>query len=297
MRHPFLFSWIFYLKAYFCQKQNFLQDQIPMKKLFCALAISAIFASCQSNDTTKTYLPRTISVNERFNDPQPGADSVFRIVQISDDKRAGTPEDPKVWYQIKRGDTTIRIQTNPSDSASGVVDFKDFTFVNTQKTCMLAQIKDNSGLTAPYYLIAFKDGKVDVVSLYRASKGTQDDKLMGLSRIGRDGYVVNHDFFITNVNAKLYFIKRPDESERIKGQFVVKSPDKQTLVFLMPSSDLYQVNYITNDTYSVPLGMKGDLDGVYAHIQTKFKWNKDKKGVQFLKPGNDDRVVDMSEFK
>ncbi|MEJ2881755.1 hypothetical protein [Pedobacter sp. GR22-6] len=268
-----------------------------MKKLFCALAISAVFASCQSTLNTKTYLPRTISANEKFNDPQPELDSAFKVVQISDDKRAGTPEDPKIWYQIKRGDTTIKIQTNPSDAASGVIDFKDFTFVNTQKTCLLAQVKDSSGLTAPFYLIAFKDGKVDIVSLYRASKGSQDDKLMGLSRIGRDGYVINHDFFITNVNAKLYFIKRPDENERIKGQFIVKSPDKQTLVFLMPSSDLYQVNYITNDTYTVPLGIKADLEGVYTHIQTKFRWDKDKKGVQFLKPGNDDRIVDISEFK
>lgn len=268
-----------------------------MKKLFCALAVSALFASCQSTQNTKTYLPRPISANEKFNDPQPELDSAFKVVQITDDKRAGTPEDPKTWFQVKRGDTTIRIQANPSDSSSGVIDFKDVTFVNTQRTCMIAQLKDSSGLTAPFYLIAFKDGKVDVVSLYRASKGSQDDELMGLTRIGRDGYVVNHDFFITNVNAKLYFIKRPNENERIKGQFIVKSPDKQTLVFLMPSSDLYQVNYITNDTYSVPLGIRTNMEGVYAHIQTKFRWDKDKRGVQFLKPGNDDRIVDISEFK
>ena len=197
---------------------------------------------------------------------------------------------------IKRGDTTALVQLNPDDTASIARDFSSAIFINTQKTTILAQVKDESGLTAPFVLFTLKDGNTEVVQLYRASKNTPDEKVMGLYRVGRDGYLINQDFFITNVNAKVYLMKRENPEERINGQFFMMSPDKETMVFMMPSGKLYQIHYSTGETHSEPLGISPNAEGLYNHVQSNFSWAKTKRGISFLKKSNNDRIVDISEF-
>ena len=268
-----------------------------MKRALYALALSITFFSCQQKEITKTYIPRILTANEKFNDPQELMDSAFSIVRIVDEKRAGTIEDPKEWFSIKRGDTTVRVQMNPTDTASATADFANAVYINTQKTTILAQIKDESGLTAPFFLITLKDGITEAVQLYRPSKGGPDEKAMGLYRVGRDGYLINQDFFVTNVNAKVYLMKRQNPDQRINGQFFMMSPDKETIVFMMPDAKLYQIHYSTGETHSEPLGISPDDEGLYTHVQTGFSWTKTKRGISFLKKNDDNRIVDISEFK
>ncbi|TKC08708.1 hypothetical protein [Pedobacter frigoris] len=268
-----------------------------MKKILYALTLSVILFSCQQKEITKNYIPRVLTANEKFNEPQNITDSAFKVIRVVDEKREGTPADPKEWLTIKRGDTAIRIQANPNDTASANGNFAVATYVNTQKTTILAQVKDKSGLTAPFFLVTLKDGKTEVIQLYRPSKGAPNEKLMGLYRVGRDGFLINQDFFVTNVNAKVYLMKRQNPEERINGQFFVMSPDKETLVFLMASGQLYQVHFSSGETHTEPLGTSPSIEGIYNYVQTNFSWTKTKRGVSFLKRSNDDRIVDISEFK
>lgn len=267
-----------------------------MKNILYLLSLSLLLFSCQKKENTKTYIARVIKNNENFNKYSEGTDTLS-ITKFDNKNSATTDADTNEYFGVKFGDTVIRIQTDPNDTSSANGKFSQATFVNTQKTCLLIQLADQSGLTAPFYLIALKDGNLDVVQLYRPSKGVQNDKLMGLVRVGRDGYVINHDFFITNVNSKLYFIKRQDPEERIKGSFFLLSPDKQTLAFLMPSSVLYQVHYSSGEVFNQPLSVQPEDPDIYNYVQNNYIWEKNKKSVQFLKRRNDDRIVDIKEFK
>lgn len=158
---------------------------------------------------------------------------------------------------------------------------------------------DNSGLAAPSYIIALKNGKLNVVSLYRASNGKEDTKYTtGINKLGRAGYLVNNDFFITNVNANVNLVKRQNPEERIQGEFILNSPDKTTLVFLTPSS-LYQVHYPSDEVVNEKLAKpapQSDAE-LTEWVKNNYIWAKNKKGITFLKFNDSDRIVDIKEFQ
>lgn len=268
-----------------------------MKNIFYALVLTTLLFSCQqSQDKSSTYTPRTLTADEKFNGYTEGADSVFTLVA-----KKNQPANSEVneGFNIKFKDTLVKIQINKADPNSATDKFSFAQFINTQKTTMLVQIADNSGLAAPCFLLALKDGKLDVVSLYRPSTGKQDSKYtIGLNKLGRAGYIVNNDFFITNVNAQVYLIKRQNPEERIQGQFILNSPDKSTLVFLTPKS-LYQVHHSSNESLNEPF--KGTAPESAADISTwvrnNFIWQTNKKGIAFLKFSDSDRIVDIKEFQ
>lgn len=267
-----------------------------MKNILYALVLSTLLFSCQQNqDKTATYTPRVLTAYEKFNGYTEGTDSVFTLVAKKSD---GTTSEIQEAFNIKFKDTLVKIQINKADPNSATDMFSFAQFINTQKTTMLVQIADNSGLAAPCFILAVKDGKLEVVSLYRPSTGKQDSKYTtGLNKLGRAGYVVNNDFFVTNVNANVYLIKRQNPEERIQGQFILNSPDKSTLVFLTPNS-LYQVHYSSDDIFNEPF--KGSAPESAADISTwvrdNFIWQKSKKGIDFLKFSDSDRIVDIKEF-
>lgn len=268
-----------------------------MKKTLYALVLSVLFFSCQQNqDKSATYTPRILTNNEKFNGYLEGSDSAFTILVHKDE--AGTSK-PEQEYNVKFKDTLVKIQINKADPNATVDKFSLVQFINTQKTTLLVQIADNSGLAAPCYLLALKDGKLDVVSLYRPSKGKQDTKYTtGINRLGRAGYVVNNDFFITNVNAQVYLLKRQIPAERIQGEFILNSPDKSTLVFLTDKS-LYQVHYVSDEAYNESFSNTAPQSAteMQTWVRNNFMWEKNKKGINFLKFNDSDRVVDIREFQ
>lgn len=266
-----------------------------MKKIAYALGLSALLFSCQQKETAVTYKPRTLTSSEKFNDAQPAADSVFTIYKYNSGK--DEPLSGSEAFGIKFKDTLVRIQVNPADSSAFADKFSFVQPINTQKTTMLVQLADHPDLATAFYLIALKDDQLNVVSLNRPSTGEQDRKFTkGLNKIGRGGYLVNNDFFIANVNAQVHLIKRQNPQERIQGEFILNSPDKSTLVFLQPSS-LYQVHYESDDvftqTISKPAPAGADLSG---WIRDNFSWEKNKKGITFLKFSDSNRIVDIREF-
>ena len=264
-----------------------------MRKVLYLFAVSAIVYSCGNKDISATYVPRPLTVTEKFNESAEPGDTALRIVKYKGDEKEAS--DAKEAFSIKFRDTLVNIKISESDSAGGTGKFAFAQFVNTQKTAILAQIADNSGLTAPFFIIALKEGKLDVASLYRASNGKLDTKYTkGVNQVGRNGYVINNDFFVANVNAKVYVLKRQNPDERIQGEFITNSPDKTTLAFLTPTS-LYQVNYVANEALNVPLN-KDAINDAYRYIQQNFTWQEAKGGIYFMKPGGD-KIVDISSFR
>lgn len=268
-----------------------------MKNVLFALILSAVLFSCQQNvQTSASYTPRVLTAYEKFNGDHEGTDSVFTILLS---KNEASTSEVKEEFNVKFKDTLVKIQINKADPNSATDKFSFAQFINTQKTTLLVQIADKSGLAAPCYLLAFKDGKLDVVSLYRPSAGKDDTKFTtGLNKLGRAGYIVNNDFFITNVNAQVYLIKRQHPDERIQGDFILNSPDKATLVFLTPKS-LYQVNYSSDEVYNEQLSKPAPQSTADMNdwIKNNFIWAKSKKGMTFLKFNDSDRIVDIKEFQ
>ncbi len=268
-----------------------------MKKTLYALVLSVLFFSCQQNqENAATYTPRVLTANEKFNGYLEGSDSAFTVLVHKDE---ASSSEVKEEFKVKFRDTLVKIQINKADPNSATEKFSSVQFINTQKTTMLVQISDKSGLTAPCYLLSVKDGKLEVISLYRPSTGKQDTKYTtGIIKVGRAGYVVNNDFYITNVNAQVYLIKRQNPNERIQGQFILNSPDKSTLVFLTEKS-LYQVHYVSDDVHNETFSkaVPQSAADLPEWVRNNFMWQKNKKGITFLKFNDSDRIVDIREFQ
>jgi hypothetical protein len=271
-----------------------------MKLQVFAFLLSIVLLSCQKKETGKIYSPRSLTAQEDFNQFEKGNENALSIYKYANENANSDGNIPGETFGVKFRDTTVSIQANASEKNSVTDQFSFAEFLNTQKTSLLVQLKDSSGLTAPFYLLSIKDGKLDIVSIYRPSSGKEDRRFTkGLSRIGRSGYLINNDFFISTVNVKVYPIKRQNPAERIQGLYFMNSKDKKTLVFLV-SSSLYEVNYPTGEVYTQPLPpeMPKDPAEVFPWIQNNYSWQTDERGVSFLKENKDDnRIIDIKEFK
>jgi hypothetical protein len=268
-----------------------------MKNLVYALALSVFLFSC-SGKHESVVVPRVLTETERFNSYQEG-DALF-IMKYGTEDRVKDDKVGQGEFNIKFRDTTIIIQTNPSDPAAKTDKFSFAQYVNTQKTTILAQAAGKEGATAPVYLINLNENKVEVISLSRPSKGAKDKEYtQGLIKVGKTGFIVNNDFFVTNVNAKAYVLKRQNPDERIQGIYFNLSQDKQTLVFLTANS-LYQVHYPTNqvNTQILPADKSTTPDLASVYIASNYKWVVNNK-IAFLKKtgGDSNEVVDISSFK
>lgn len=263
-----------------------------MRPLFFILIILTFFGCSQNDDQSKTYTAKALTSYETFNEqPIKKGDSIT-IHRVNDEKES--------WFRVKFRDTTVRIQINASDSSSISDNFSFAKFVNTQKTALLVQIADKSGLVAPSFLIALKNGKLEVISLNRESKGSQDQKFTkGIIKVGSTGYVVDNDFYVTNVKTKVYLIKRQNPEERIQGDFLMISPDKETLTFLVANS-IYQVNFPSDAvmTLALPENAPKQESAIFEWLQKSYHFEKNNKGINFLKANVDDnKIVNISDFK
>jgi len=272
-----------------------------MKKLLFALSITSLLFSCKPAQNEKVLIPKILSANGIFNGESSGKTDVINILDYKTGKELLTGDDPDTSksYTLKYKDSVLSIQTDPADPKSASKQFASARYVNSKKTTLLVQLKDQSGLTAPCYILSLDNKKIDAISLYRPSKGAQDRKYTnGIISVNRDGYVVNNDFFVTNVKTRVYLIKRQNEAERIQGDFFLKSFDKETLVFLMPHS-LYQVHYPTGLSNVIPLGadLPATLTGIQVWVSNNYSWHKTGKGISFLqKNPNENRIIDLKDL-
>jgi len=272
-----------------------------MKSGIYALLFAFVFMGCEQKENVKTYTPRVLTANESFNDFADESKGKLTVFKSADpDSVNKDNKEAKVWYGIKVGDTTVRIQTNMTDKNSGSSAFSTVEFVNTQKTAVIVELANSTGLGSPFYLIALKSGKVEVVNFYRPStSNNQDNRLVkGIHKVGRSGYLIRNDFFVTTVDARVYFMKRQDPKERIQGIHLINSPDKKTFVFLV-SDALYEVHYPTGEVFTQPLSGKAPkvAEYMFKYIQDNYSWQKNAKGISFLKANPDDnRIIDGGDL-
>lgn len=266
-----------------------------MKLPIYVILFSLVLLGCQKNDG-KVYLPRELTTDEDLNQSvKTAALSITRLVDEEADNKAKLEV-----FSVKFGDTTVKVQTNKADVKSATGHFAYAQFINTQKSSLLVQVADASGLTAPFYLLTLNKGQLDVISLYRASNGKADSRFTkGLTKVGLSGYLINNDYYVTPVSAKVYPIKRQTPEERIQGLYFINSPDKKTVVFLVGSS-FYEVHYPSGETFTQLLAATApaEPEALYKWIQDNYSWQKNDKGISFLKANiEDNRVRNFSEFK
>jgi hypothetical protein len=79
---------------------------------------------------------------------------------------------------------------------------------------------------------------------------------------------------------------------------MLKSPDKQTLVFLGATS-FFQVHYPTGKVYNQPLKEIPTAKGneLFAWVQANYKWDRDKEGISFLIPNDNNKIIELKDFK
>jgi hypothetical protein len=268
-----------------------------MKIRLYALILAVFLYSCKETAKETIHVPRPLTANEDFNNYPKNPEDVLKLVKVeSQVQNKGVPEE---IYSVRFRDSLLKIQPDEKDKTFLKDRFSLAEMVSTQQTAALVQLEGSVKAQAPFFLITAKDGKVEVISLYRASKGANDEQYAkGMIRVGRSGYLINNDYFVTTVNAKVYPIQRQDEAERIQGQFFLQSKDKMTLVFLTKDS-FYQVHYPTGSVSGTPLPKKApkSVENIYKFIQDNYRWVKNGKGIEFLQYVDADAIVDISEFK
>ncbi|WP_316803602.1 hypothetical protein [Pedobacter nototheniae] len=266
-----------------------------MKLKLCAILFSIVLLSCQQEKekTEKTYTSRALAATESFNETPKAKEDVLSIFKSDSTNKPGG-----LQFSIKFKDTVLSIKANAKEVKTADK-FSLAEFINTQETAILVQLAGNKAV-ASFYVISLKNGLPEVISLNRPSTGKDDLKYTkGLEEQRRSSYIINNDFVVTVVNGKVYPIKRQHEEERIQGSYFMNSPDKGTLVFLTPSS-LYQVNYLTNEVFNLPVSsnLTSDPTQIFQKVQSNYSWHKNIKGTSFLKENADDnRIIDIKEFK
>ena len=240
------------------------------------------------------YVARNLNPQKDLNTRSNPEDAKFTIFNFVGED--GKPKKGDL-IGIRYGDTLIRIQADPKDKTLIHDHFGFAQFVNTDQTCILVQLENAKGLIGPVYIIALKNGKPEVINPYLASSGKQDSKFTrGVSSVGKSAYLINNDYLLSAVNAKLYPIKRQKEGERIQGYLFLRSSDNETLVFLVDGA-FYQVHYPSGETYTLPITgriAQDDEKGLYRWIQDNYIWIKNEKNIAFLKPApTDNKITDM----
>lgn len=260
-----------------------------MKTTLLALFLSITLLACKPGSNEKTYTPRALMADESFNEFPKSKDEILTIVKTD----SGKVDLSAIQFK----DTTVSIKKDPKPLANK---FTDARYLNSQKTAVLVQVADGSGLVSPFYIILLKSGKLEVIDLDRPSNGKNDRTVTkGIEEMSRTSFIVNNDFLITSVNGKVYPIKRQVPDERIQGKFFMYSGDRTTLVFLTANS-LYQVNYQTGETLVLPVdaNLLNQPETLIGNIQQGYSWVKNNRGTSFLiKNPDEDRVVDIKEFK
>jgi len=260
-----------------------------MKNIFLVFFISITFLACEKSIPEKTLMPRPFKRGEQFNDYPKSNNNIFNLKKIEVGER---DQDDK--FQVNFNDTLITV-ANYSNQL--ITSFLTPRFLNSQKTAIMVQAVDRAGLASSFYVLSTKNGKLEAIELVRPSRLKR--KTTGMEEFSRSSFIINNDFVITTINGKVYPIKRQDQNDPIDGKIFMVSKDGSTLIFLTADS-FYQYNYVTDESFNLPVNpnMLKDKAKIYKNVQKDFSWFKNANGALFLKQNvNDDRIVDIKEFK
>lgn len=263
-----------------------------MKNIFPLLLLTITLFACKQSKLEKILIPRALQNGESFDEFPKSNVQIFTISKVDSSENELTDN-----YQILFRDTVLKINKDPKPLA---IKFLKPKFLNSQKTAVVAQVADKSGLVSPFYIFSFKNGKLEAIELNKSSNGKKDIKVTkGLEELSRSSMIIDNDYLITTINGKVYPIKRQNEAERIQGKIFMVSRDASTLIFLTDNS-FYQYNYLTGESFNLPIkpNLVKDETNLYALVQRNYSWFKNDKGSLFLKDNpDDDRIVDIKEFK
>lgn len=271
-----------------------------LRSRYILVSFGLLLFSCKSAVETVVLQPQVLETDTVFK-AQKNENSELRVFNIPKaGAAAGKETEDSQVFKLNLGDQPLAIQPDANDPGKLITEFAFAGFINSQHTAALVQLQDNSGLVAPFYIVSLDGETARAYSLYRGSKGSQDSRFTkGQREIGRSGYLVNNDFFVTRVDGKVYKLARQEPDQRIQGLHFMNSADRQTLVFLVNSA-LYQVHYPSGKTYTQPLPASAPAkpSGLFAWIQKNLVWERDKDQVSWLKSGAaDNRVRNLNEFK
>jgi len=260
-----------------------------MKTRLLIFILSIALLSCKQEKLEKTYIPRALNNGESFNEFPKDKNDALKILKIDSGSKAGD------LFVLQFRDTAILIKDDPKPLANK---FYKPRFMNSQKTAALVQMADSSGLVSPFFIVSVKNGKPEVIKLNRSSTGANDSKVTaGLQELSLSTVLVNNDYIVTLINGKIYPVKRQNDAERIQGTFLYSSGDRKTLVFATANS-LYQTNYITGEAVNLPVPASIlDPATVAKNVQQNYHFKQNAKGSLFLEKNDDDKIVDISEFK
>lgn len=260
-----------------------------MKATLLAILLSVTLFSCKQKQLEKTYTPRTLNAGESFNEFPKVKGDALKMFKVDSSHKEGD------LFVLKFRDTAILILDNPKPLATK---FYQPRFLNSQKTAALVQVADSSGLVSPFYIVSLENEKPEVIKLNRPSAGANDSKITaGLQELSLSTVLINNDYIVTLINGKIYPVKRQNDAERIQGKFLFNSGDKKTLVFATDNS-LYQVNYITGETVNLPVPATTlNPETVAGNVQQNYHFKQNSKGSLFLEKNDDNKIVDISEFK
>lgn len=270
-----------------------------LRSRYILVSFGLLLFSCKSSVDTVVLQSQVLETDTVFK-AQKNEKSELRVFNIPNaDASAGENTGPQV-FKLNLGDQPLAIQPDAKNPEKLITEFAFASFINSQHTAALVQLQDNSGLVAPFYIISLDGEKAKAYSLYRGSEGPQDSRFTkGQSEIGRSGYLINNDFFVTRVDGRVYKLARQEPGQRIQGLHFMNSADRQTLVFLVNSA-LYQVHYPSGKNYTQPLPASAPKkpSGLFAWIQQNLVWERDKDQILWLKSSAaDNRVRNLNEFK
>ncbi|TDG36731.1 hypothetical protein EZJ43_05450 [Pedobacter changchengzhani] len=263
-----------------------------MKNINLVLLLTIFLCACKESKMEHILIPRALQTGESFNEFPKSKVEIFNFAVVKPNANELLSE-----YQITFKDTVLIVDKQPKPQ---VTKFLNPTYLNSQKTAIVAQVADGTGLVSPFYIFCYKNNKLEAVALNKTSNGKNDAKVTkGLEKLSRASILIDNDYLLTTVNGKVFPIKRQEPNERIQGKIFMVSRDASTLIFLTANS-LYQVNYLSNESFNLPLDSKmlNDESQLYNKVQQNYSWFKNANGTLFLKGNLDDnRIVDIKEFK
>jgi len=262
-----------------------------MRNLLLAAFISVSLFACTKSKESKTLSPRPLGKGEFFDESTGSKTAILSILKTDSGKTADADR-----FAIAFKDTVLSVENAQKIANSKFIKAR---YINSQKTAILAQVDDQMGTLSPLYIFNLKNGSVEAVNINRISNGKNDRKFTkGIEDLTVTYLLVNNDYVINVVNGKVYTLTRENDAERIQGKFFMYSSDKTTLLFVTDKA-FYQTNYRTGESsvLAVPAKVLQATD-LNSEIQSNYVWSKNAKGTEFLKKGaDDDRIVDISEFK
>lgn len=260
---------------------------------FPYLVVLVLFlCSCNSGEEVfKTLDARLVKDKDIFDEELIGEKSPLSIYKVEAGPNVQETETP---FSIKIGDTTLAIQSG-NDPAQRMHKFRFAKFLNDQETCVLVSSMDSVVQQEKYYLIVAKGNAIEAIDLYRPSDEVSRKLNNTESRIGGVATLYNNDIVLRRRDLKVFFLKRLNETERLPGNFVLQSPDRQTLVFQQQPDRLYQVNYLSGATSTIKVdpNLLSNPEGFHSWIRTDFSWKKDQAGNTFLKENNNNEIIEM----